>query len=170
MSLAWYILDLRLNLSQNFSLHAGNHLLKYLTQFKYAYHVFLLTLFRDFNFMSEQVAKSASKALGSVISKVKKCGVMLYNCFVQLFDTHAWSIINHGAGIWGMRSFTSIDDTIRRACRFFIGVKKQALLAAVTADMGLLPPTCRQAVAVTRLFQGMGNCQNSQDEAGSPRM
>ena len=37
--------------------------------------------------MSEQVAKSASRALGSVISKVKKCGGMPYNCFVQLFDT-----------------------------------------------------------------------------------
>ena len=116
--------------------------------------------------MSEQVAKSASKAPGSVISKVKKCGVMLYNCFVQLFDTHVWSIINHGAGIWGTRSFTSIDDTFRK----FLGVEKRALLAAATADMGLLPPTCRQAEAVTRLFKGMGNCQNSQDKAGSPRM
>ena len=48
--------------------------------------------------MSEQVAKSASRALGSVISKVQKCGGMPYNCFAQLFDTHVWSIINYDAG------------------------------------------------------------------------
>ena len=39
--------------------------------------------------MSEQVAKSESKDLSSVISKVRKCGGMLYNCYVHLFDTHA---------------------------------------------------------------------------------
>ena len=102
--------------------------------------------------MSEKVAKSASRALGSVISKVKKCGGMPYNCFVPLFDTHVWSIINYGAGIWGTGSFSSIDDIFHRACRFFLGVGKQAPLAAVTGDMGLIPPTCRQALAVMRLF------------------
>ena len=69
--------------------------------------------------------------LGSVISKVKKCGGMPYNCFVQLFDTHVWSIINYGAGIWGTRSFSSIDDIFHRACRFFLGVGKQAPRATV---------------------------------------
>ena len=38
--------------------------------------------------MSEQVAKSSSKALDSVISKVKKCGGVRHNYFVQVFDTH----------------------------------------------------------------------------------
>ena len=61
-------------------------------------------------------------------------------------------LINYGAGIWGTRSFSSIDDIFHRACRFFLGVGKQAPLAAVTGDMGLIPPTCRQALAVTRLF------------------
>ena len=34
-------------------------------------------------------------------------------------------------------------------------------LAAVTGDMGLLPPTCRQAVAVTRLFNRLCNKSTS---------
>ena len=39
----------------------------------------------DLNFMSEQVAKSSSRALDSVISKVKKCGGVQHNYFVQAF-------------------------------------------------------------------------------------
>ena len=63
-----------------------------------------------------------------------------------------WSIKYFDAGIWGTRSFSSIDDIFHRACRFFLGVGKQAPLAAVTGDMGLIQLTCRQALAVTRLF------------------
>ena len=52
---------------------------------KYKYLGLFYTEFMDLNFMSEQVAKSSSKALDSVISKVKKCGGVQHNYFVQAF-------------------------------------------------------------------------------------
>ena len=45
----------------------------------------------------------------------------------------------------------------------FLGVGKQAPLSAVTGDIGLLPPTCRQAVATTRLLTGYVICRNQNE-------
>ena len=100
----------------------------------------------------KKVAQSAHRALGLLISKVKLNGGVPFDCFVRLFDSLVWSIINYGASIWGTRSFPAIEKVHNRACRFFLGVSLHAPTTAVRGDTGLVPPTCRQYREVARQY------------------
>ena len=64
----------------------------------------------DYNIMAKHVSKSASRALGLVISKFKAFGGLPYNTFTKLYDSVVWSTISYGAAIWGDRSFSCIRD------------------------------------------------------------
>ena len=101
--------------------------------------------------------KSAHRALGLLISKVKLNGGVPYECFVKLYDSLVWSVINYGASIWGTRVYPAIEAVHNRACRFFLGVGQRAPTAAVRGDMGMLPPLCRQHGEVARQYSRLEN-------------
>ena len=73
---------------------------------QYVYLGLLLTEHLDYNMMVKHVSKSASKALGLVLSKFKAFAGLPYNTFTKLYDSMVWSTISYGAAIWGNRSFS----------------------------------------------------------------
>ena len=93
--------------------------------------------------MAKQVAKSANRALGLVISKYKAFGGLPYNSYTKLYDSIIYSTISYGAAIWGDRSFSCISAVQNRAARFFMGVGRTPN-TAVMGDMGWTNTESRQ--------------------------
>ena len=75
----------------------------------------------DLTHTAKVVAQSANRALELLISKVKAMGGISYNCYIKLFDSLVWPVINYGAAIRGTRSYPCIDAVFNRACHFIMG-------------------------------------------------
>ena len=60
----------------------------------------IFTEFLDLLTMAKTVAKSASRALGLLISKDKAFGGMPFKCYTRCYDALVQATINYGAGIW----------------------------------------------------------------------
>ena len=100
---------------------------------KYKYLGLVLDFSLDYNVTASVVAKSASRALGLLISKAKSIGGLSYNCFSKLYESSVIPIIRYGASIWGHKEY-SVHN---RMCRYFLGVGKFTPNAAVQGDVGL---------------------------------
>ena len=111
---------------------------------QYTYLGLLLTEHMDYNSMAKQVAKSANRALGLVISKYKAFGGLPYNSYTKLYDSIVYSTISYGAAIWGYRRFSCISAVQNRAARFFMGVGRYTPNTAVMGDMGWTNTESRQ--------------------------
>ena len=59
----------------------------------------IFTEFLDLLTMAKTVAKSASRALGLLISKDKAFGGMPFMCYTRCYDALVQATINYGAGI-----------------------------------------------------------------------
>ena len=114
----------------------------------YTYLGILLTEHLDYHAMAAQVAKSASRALGLVISKYKSFGGMPFDTYKKLYDSVVWSTISYGAAVWGDREFSAINAVQNRAERFFMGIGRYTPNAAVNGDMGWERPSVKQWASV----------------------
>ena len=85
---------------------------------QYTYLRILLSEHLYYYLMAQQMAKSASRALGLIISKYKAFGGLPFSTFSKLFDSIVWSTINYEAAIWGDREFSCINAVQNRAERF----------------------------------------------------
>jgi hypothetical protein len=111
---------------------------------KYTYLGIVISEHLDYNITAKAVAQSASRALGLLIAKCKVIGGLPYNVFSKLYDSVVWPVINYGACIWGIRSFSCINAVHNRAMRFFLGVGKYTPNDAVAGEMAWVPPIVRQ--------------------------
>ncbi len=68
-------------------------------------------------------------------------GGLPYNVFTKLYDSVVWPVINYGAAVWGVRSFSCIDAVHNRAMRFFLGVGKYTPNSALVGEMAWHPPS-----------------------------
>ena len=80
--------------------------------------------FLDLKGTVKHIAKSATRALGAVISKFKRTGGILFDCYKQLFDSMVKPVLLYGAGIWRTENRQVINTVQNKACRFFLGVQK----------------------------------------------
>ena len=62
----------------------------------------------DLNFTSTEIAKSASRALGVIISKYKVVGGVNYRVFYTVYENLVQPILSYGAAIWGTKEFSWI--------------------------------------------------------------
>ena len=100
------------------------------------YFGLLLTEQLDYAKMAKQVANSASRALGLLITKFKTAGGLPFSTFTKLYNSTVLSVINYGASIWGCRRFSCVKAVQNRALRFFLVVGRYAPNAAVNGDSG----------------------------------
>ena len=103
-----------------------------------------LNEFLDFSATAKAVAQSASRALGLLIAKFKSMGGMPYDVYTKLYDTMVWPVINYGASICGIKSFSCISAVQNRAMRFFLGTGKYTPTVAVSGEMGWHPAFVKQ--------------------------
>ena len=118
----------------------------------YRYLGLVLDEYLDYQFTANMVAKSAGRALGLVIAKVKSTGGMPLSCFSKLYTNMVLPVIHYGSSIWGRKEYSCIGAIHNRACRFILGVGKYTPNAAVMGDTGLFPPFIEQWCCITRTW------------------
>ena len=111
---------------------------------RYTYLGITLNEFLDFSATAKAVAQSASRALGLLIAKFKSMVGMPYDVYKKLYDTMVWPVINYGASICGIKSFSCISAVQNRAMRFFLGTGKYTPTVAVSGEMGWHPAFVKQ--------------------------
>ncbi len=80
------------------------------------------------------VAKSASKAIGLLITKCKVSGGVPYDVYTKLYDALVQSVIDYRVGIWGPNDFSCINSVQHKACHFFLVLWKYTPNLAVEGD------------------------------------
>ena len=75
---------------------------------RYIYLGITLNAFLDYNVTAKAVAQSSSRALGLLTAKFKYMDGMSYDFFTKLYDAVVWLLINYGASVWGIKSYSCL--------------------------------------------------------------
>ncbi len=128
---------------------------------KYKYLGLWFTDNLDLQYMAEQVATSAQRALGLVIAKCKSIGGLPYDCYTRLYESLVQSILDYGAPVWAHKEYPCIKAVQHRAIRFFLGVSKRTANNAILGDIGWTPQLVNQRLAMCRQICRYGRMDNS---------
>ena len=107
-----------------FKFRFGNNVLELVPKFRYLGVIFDENL--NFNECVGTLADSAGRALGNVISKFSSFKNIMFSTFTKLFDTTVWPIINYCSSVWSYKRHQYATKIQNRACRYFLGVHKNA--------------------------------------------
>ena len=105
-----------------------------------------------FNKNAKELAKAASRALGSLITKVNIAGGMTYKVYNKLYTSMIEPILMYGSGVWGTRTFSVISSVQNRACKYFLSVGKHTSNVSSRGDMGWTSCYTKQRINVCRLL------------------
>ena len=118
----------------------------------YRYLGVTLNEFLDYKFTVKELAKSASRALSALYTKFLYCGGMTYDVFTKLYTTLVEPVLFYGAGIWGIHKWKDISVVQNKACRYFLGLRKNASNVASRGDMGFMCTHSKQLLESFRLL------------------
>lgn len=108
--------------------------------------------FLNFTEHSDILGESAGRALGSVVSKLKKNSFMNYSTYTKLFDSCVVPIVDYAASIWGFKNYSKPNQLQNKAMRIFLGVHRFAPVAGLEGDMAWLSPQYRRWLSMLRLW------------------
>lgn len=135
--------------------HCGNLTIELTEKYKYLGLWFQEHV--DLKFATSELAKSASRALSALYAKFKYTGGMAYDVYTQLYSSLVEPILYYCAGIWGLSNYSHINTVQNKACRYFLGVGKNAANIATRGDMGWTDCFVKQRVESCRLFCKLSN-------------
>ena len=124
---------------------------------KYKYLGFWFQENLDMKFATSELAKSAGRALSALYAKFKSAGGMAYDVYTKLYQSLVEPVLFYCAGIWGLTDYTKINTVQNKACRYFLGVGKNASNAATRGDMGWTNCFVKQRLESCRLFCKLSN-------------
>ena len=120
-----------------FQFRVGDNILELTERYKYLGVIF--TEKNDFTLNTENLARGAGRALGSVSSKLqtlKEFGIKTYE---KLFNSCIVPILDYHSSIWGFKDYSAIEAVQNRSIRYFLGVHRFAPKLAINGDIGWLP-------------------------------
>jgi hypothetical protein len=106
----------------------------------------------DYNVTSDILAKAASRALGSIVSKYKQHKGLDYDSYTKLYHTCVCTVMDYGAAVWGYTNYNKPNTVHNRAMRTFLGVHKFASVPAMFGDMGWSDPISRRKLEMIRFW------------------
>jgi hypothetical protein len=106
----------------------------------------------DFSLNAEILAKSAGRALGKVISKIRSIKEFGSRTFEKLYESCIVPIMDYCSGVWGYKTFQSIENIQHRAIRHYLGVHRFTPILALNGDMGWIPTQYRRWISIVRLW------------------
>ena len=133
-----------------FNLNCGDMSLSYAQPYKYLGPWFQENL--DMKFATSELAKSASRALSALYTKYLHLGGMSYNTWKKLYETLVEPVLLYSSGVWGMSDFGKIKTVQNKACRYFLGLGRNAANIVSQGDMGWSSCFVKQRIEVCRLF------------------
>lgn len=106
----------------------------------------------DMKFAVNELAKSASRALAALYTKFLYVGGMDYDVFCKLYESLVEPVLLYGAGLWGLREHKKLNTVQNKACRYFLGLGKNAANIASRGDMGWSSCSVKQKIEACRLY------------------
>ncbi len=143
----------------NYNFTCGDKVIALTSDYKY-----LGIWFNEFSDMSlavKQIAKSATRVLGSIIAKFKALGGLSYVCFKKLYDSSVEPILRYAAGIWGTKEYKTLETVQNKAARFISGVTKTCPNLASRGDLGWSTWYCKQRLELVRLWLRLRSMDSS---------
>ena len=130
---------------------------------KYKYLGVTLTSNGQTDYIVDQLAGAASRALGVVISKCKDNFDLGYQSFTRLFKSCVVPILDFASGSWstGSSNVSQIDKVQMRASRFFCGLTKSTVNMGVIGEIGWSPGVVRRDLESLRLYNQIIQMENS---------
>ena len=117
---------------------------------RYKYLGLWLTEHLDYNYMAEQIAASAQRALGMLIVKSKCAGGLPFECYTKLYQSLVQSILDYGVSVWGHHEYACINAVQLRAIRSFLGLHSKSSTSAILGEMGWTPQVIQQKIGIAR--------------------
>lgn len=99
---------------------------------------------------TEELARSAGRALGSVMQKMKTYGNMGFRAYDKLVRSCVFSIMDYGAEVTGFKTPKCMEDVQNRAARLYMGVNRSCPLPCLQAEMGWMSIHRRRLLSVLR--------------------
>lgn len=134
----------------NYSFKVGNIDLEYTNIYKYLGTY--LTEFLKFDNHVETLAASGSRALGSVISKLKMNNFMSYKTYTKLYESCVTPVLDYAAEVCGFKNYCKPNFVQNKAMRIFMGVHRFAPVAGLEGDMAWLSPQYRRWLIMLRFW------------------
>ena len=128
---------------------------------KYKYLGCVLNEFLDYTSTSKILSDAASRALGSVVTKLKSNKGLLYLSYTKLYDTCVSTIINYGAAVWGYKNYDKPNTIHNRAIRTYLGVHRFSSNIAINGEMGWVTPKVRRHLDIIRLWYRIVKMDNN---------
>ena len=111
---------------------------------KYKYLGTYFSEFLSFEENAEILSESAGRALGAIVSKLKRNNFMGYSMYTKLYDMCVAPIIDYSSEIWGYKNYCKTNVVQNRAMRIFLCVHRFAPVAGLEGDMAWLSPQFRR--------------------------
>ena len=115
----------------------------------------------NYEFHSNSMAQSGSRALGSLIAKFKPMKNVSFNSYTKLYETSIASILDYASEIWGKSRGTQCEQIQQRAIRFFLGVHKFCPLPSMSGDMGWSTCQNRRQLHMLRFWNRLLSLQST---------
>jgi hypothetical protein len=115
----------------------------------------------DMMHAAREIAKSATRALVSIIVKFKALGGISYNCFKKLYESSVEPILKYAAGVWGTKEYKVINTVQNKAARFILGVQQKTPNLATVGDLGWCSILGKQWLEVVRLWLRLKSMDNT---------
>jgi hypothetical protein len=109
-------------LQSDYVFQCGDITVDYTKQYKYLGLWFHENL--DYDYGVTELSKSASRALGALISKYYSTGGMDYSVFTKLYQALIVPVLTYGSAVWGFKKYRSINSVQMRASKVFLGLGK----------------------------------------------
>ena len=138
-----------------FSFSCGSKKIEYSDCYKYL--GFWFNEFLDMEKSITEITKSASRALGAIYMKYQSAGGMTYEVYKKLIESVVEPVLFYCAGIWGNRKFTKVESVMNKACRYFLGVSKNAPNLSSKGDMGWVSADVKQKLETVRFWCRLRN-------------
>ena len=133
----------------------GSQLLKYVEHYKYLGTYF--SEFSNFDKNTEIYAESGRRALGAIISKLKKNNFMGYSTYTKLYNACVVPVLDYGSEVWGFKPYTKHDIVQNKAMRVYLGVHRFAPVAGMEGDMAWFAPQYRRWINILRFWNHVIN-------------
>ena len=98
------------------------------------------------------LGESGGRALGSVISKLKRNNFMSYSTFSKLYNSCVTPILDYASEIWGYKNYNRPNLVQNKAMRIFMGVHRYAPVAGLEGDMAWVSPQHRRWLSILRFW------------------
>ena len=107
-----------------------------------------------------ELAKSASRALCALQSKFSFAGGMTFEVFDRLYKALVEPVMYYGSAIWGTLNCAKLDAVQARACKFFLGIRKNTSNIAARGELGWLSNKSNVKIEILRHWNKLCSSDN----------